>query len=57
MNRQAKWDRQHVRTASTRLPMEEYVALKAECAAEGTTVYALTQKLLRDWLALGALER
>lgn len=47
--RQRKWDKKHLRTVSTKVSRREYEHLKALCAARCTTVYAVTQELLRAW--------
>ena len=48
--RQAKWDAEHLRTATTKLTVEEYERLREMCAAQGTTVYEILGKLVRAWM-------
>ena len=48
--RQAEWDRQHVITVSTHLNEMENAFFRLACALEGTTRYAVMQKLVRDWV-------
>ena len=50
-NRQKKWDRRNLRTAATKLRVDEWMELRVVCAAEGVTPYALIRRLLREWLA------
>lgn len=50
-SRQARWDAEHVRTASCRLRVEEMERLKAECRAQGTTVYGLLRYMIAAYLA------
>ena len=47
---QARWDAEHLRTATTKLTVEEYERLRGMCAAQGTTVYELLGKLVRAWM-------
>lgn len=49
--RQQRWDAEHLRTATTKLTVEEYGRLREMCAARNTTVYGLLGKLLRAWMA------
>ena len=48
--RQAKWDAEHIRTASTRLRVEEMEKLKEECRAQGTTVYGLLRYMIAVYM-------
>jgi len=48
--RQARWDMNHLRTASTKLTVGEYCRLQVACEAEGMTVYTLLQKMLKEYL-------
>lgn len=50
-SRQARWDADHIRTASCRLRVEEMERLKAECRAQGTTVYGLLRYMVTVYLA------
>lgn len=49
-DRQAKWDGEHMATVSTKLRRREYLELRAECVARGTTPYALLKNLARLWM-------
>lgn len=49
--RQARWDADHIRTASCRLRVEEMERLKAECRAQGITVYGLLRYIISVYLA------
>lgn len=48
--RQARWDAGHLRTASTRLPTNEYLRFKMRCMVEETTPYALLKGFIREWM-------
>ena len=48
--RQNAWDRDNMRTVSTRMREGEALYLLALCKMEGITRYALVQNLLRDWM-------
>ena len=48
--RQAQWDAEHIRTASTRLKVEEMEKLKEECRAQGTTVYGLLRYMIAVYM-------
>lgn len=50
-SRQARWDAEHICTASCRLRVEEMERLKAECRAQGTTVYGLLRYMVTVYLA------
>lgn len=50
-SRQARWDAEHICTASCRLRKEEMERLKEECRAQGTTVYGLLRYMLTVYLA------
>ena len=45
------WDRENLRTVSTRLPLDTYEALERRCRAARTTVYAYVKRLLEWQLA------
>lgn len=49
-NRQAKWDKLHLRTVSTHLTYKEWARLRAICDAEGKTPYRLLQDYLRHYM-------
>lgn len=49
--RQARWDKNHICTASCRLRVEEMERLKAECRAQGITVYGLLRYMISVYLA------
>lgn len=49
-DRQAKWDGENMATVSTKLRRREYLELRAECVARGTTPYALLKNLARLWM-------
>lgn len=46
-SRQERWDRKHMRTVGTKLRRRDYERLRAICEAEGFTVYALLQELVK----------
>ena len=48
--RQARWDLENLRTASTKMTPGEYRQLQRACDIEGITIYALIRQLLRSWL-------
>lgn len=45
--RQEKWDKQHLRTVSTKLRKEEYAALVDICMLWGIKPYTLLRRLVR----------
>ena len=45
--RQAKWDRRHIRTVSTKLRKNEYNELLDICALRNVKPYTLLRRLLR----------
>lgn len=45
--RQEKWDKQHLRTVSTKLRKEEYAALLDMCMLWGIKPYTLVRRLVR----------
>lgn len=45
--RQEKWDKQHLRTVSTKLRKEEYAALVDICMLRGIKPYTLLRRLVR----------
>lgn len=45
--RQRRWDRIHIRSATCRIPEEDYVHLKIACFCDGLTV----NRLLRSFVA------
>lgn len=49
-DRQAKWDGENMATVSTKLRRREYLELRAECVARGTTPYALLRRMIRTWM-------
>lgn len=49
-DRQARWDADHIRTASCRLTKEEYTALRRECHKQHITVYGLVRACLLAYL-------
>lgn len=50
-SRQARWDSDHIRTASCRLRVEEMERLKEECRAQGITVYGLLRYMISVYMA------
>ena len=46
-SRQAKWDRLHMRTVSTKLRKEEYEELMDYCIRRGTKPYTLLRRIMR----------
>lgn len=48
--KQADWDRDNMRTISTKLPIEAADELKAACQAAGVTRYTLVAHMLRQWM-------
>lgn len=50
-SRQARWDAEHICTASCRLRVEEMERLKSECRAQGITVYGLIRYMISVYLA------
>lgn len=51
VRRQARWDREHIRTASTRLEIKDAARLKAACAAAGVSMYQLIRYMILVFLA------
>lgn len=49
--RQDAWDREHIRTASTRLTLTDAARLQAATAAAGVSVYRLLQYMILEFLA------
>ena len=49
--RQARWDMNHLRTASTKLTVGEYRLLQEACSVDGHSVYSLLGWMLREYLA------
>ena len=49
-DRQAKWDGENMATVSTKMRRREYMELRTMCVAQGTTPYALLQRMLRSWM-------
>jgi hypothetical protein len=48
--RQAKWDREHLRTVTTKMTRRKYEIFKRDCEAERTTPYALLGRLIAEWM-------
>lgn len=48
--RQCRWDDENMRTASCRLRKETMEDLRAECRAQGTTVYGLLRYMIQVYL-------
>lgn len=48
--RQARWDLEHLRTASTKMIPEEYRMFRALCAARKTTAYTVLRTMARRWM-------
>ena len=48
-NRQARWDKAHMRTCTTKMTRAEYETFRRQCAATGTTPYGLLLRLIRQW--------
>ena len=48
--RQAKWDANHLRTASTKLTIAEYQLLQEACSVDGHSVYSLLGWMIREYL-------
>lgn len=44
-----EWDFRNLRTISTKIPTEEYLIFQRELEQEGTTAYAVIQKLVHQW--------
>ena len=51
-DRQARWDKVHLRTVSTHLTYQEWATLRAICEAEGTKPYRLLRDYLREYMRL-----
>lgn len=49
--RQARWDMNHLRTASTKLTVAEYRLLQEVCSIDGHSVYSLLGWMLREYIA------
>lgn len=49
-DRQARWDKTHIKTASCRLTVKEWSELRQECAEQGITVYALLRRCIMMYL-------
>ena len=49
--RQARWDKENICSASTRLPPETYENFRLLCALQGTTAYAVIKRLILAWMA------
>lgn len=47
--RQAKWDKQHMKTLSTRMVRAEAEYIRRQCEAMNTTIYEVLQQLIRAW--------
>ena len=45
-SRQARWDRQHMRTVSCRIRSEQYERFKAACRMRGETPYQVLQSAI-----------
>lgn len=52
--RQARWDAQEMRTATTKVRWDVYEEFQAMCQERGKTPYAVLQGLLRDWMEQAA---
>ena len=57
VTRQSRWDKAHMRTASTRLKKEEYEILRRLCRECKITPYALMGYMLRTWIACMEYEK
>lgn len=53
-DRQARWDKDHLRTVSTHLTYQEWATLQALCEAEGTKPYRLLRNYLREYMRLAS---
>lgn len=50
-DRQARWDAEHIRSASCRLSIQEYADFTAECRSLGITRYAFIRFCILAFLA------
>lgn len=57
VTRQSRWDKAHMRTASTRLKKEEYETLRRLCRECKITPYALMGYMIRTWIACMEYEK
>lgn len=51
LRRQARWDREHIRTASTRLELKDAARLREACEAAGCSIYQLLRYMILTFLA------
>lgn len=51
LRKQARWDREHIRTASTRLELKDAARLREACEAAGCSVYQLLRYMILTFLA------
>ena len=47
---QNRWHKRHLRTITAKLTMTEYDVLRTICKAEGTTPYAVMNRLVRAYM-------
>ncbi|QNL44678.1 hypothetical protein H8790_01075 [Oscillibacter hominis] len=48
--RQERWDRANLRTACTKMTVEDYEDFRILCVAEGTTPYAVIRAQIAAWV-------
>lgn len=48
--RQARWDLANLHSVGTKFTPRQYAMLRRACDLEGISVYALTKRLLSQWL-------
>lgn len=51
LRKQARWDREHIRTASTRLELKDAARLREACEAAGCSKYQLLRYMILTFLA------
>lgn len=45
---QARWDKEHLRTVTTKLSKEDYAIFRDKCMLYGHTPYSMTKQLIYD---------
>ena len=48
--RQSKWDLENLHSVGTKLLPAQHEMLRRACELEGVSMYALTKRLLMEWL-------
>lgn len=48
--RQERWDKANLRTACTKMTVEDYEEFRMLCIAEGTTPYAVIRAQIAAWV-------